>query len=391
MKIRIFFTFLIFNILYAQNIPNLLNENYQELYNLKLKKEEAQKKYNSLKFISPVELSVERDISYKYKNRSSRYTKYSISIDQPIFKFGGIYYGIKFAKANYKLNKLKILKEERELIIKAIQLAYELKASLYEKKKTQLEIKNKKIELKMYETILESGYISSLDIDNLLVKLTDARTKLYDIKMNIKQTFHRFKQISYKNPYKLKLPKLKFISKNKFIQNNYDIKLAKKNIELMKYKKKITYAKYLPTISIGLEYGKIKAKDIEYRNHYKNINLKMSMPISVNRSHDIEIAKLEYLISKLELVTTKNTTINDYTSIKNRLSLYAQKRKLLEEEMRIYRKLLRKMKRLQKAGEKNNLDILTIKNYIQMKRYDIKILNIQKQLLLLELYKKVSI
>jgi len=377
--------------LHSETIPNLLNENYNNLYNLKEKKELSQKEYDISRFIAPLNLNVERKFSYLYKDKSSVYNQYSITIDQPIFKFGGIYYGIKFAKIKYKTNKLKINKEKKELIIQAIKLAYEIKSLLYEKKKVLLNIKNKEIELAMYEKILESGYISSLDIDDLLVELSEAKEKLYDIKINLKQKIHQFKQISYKNPYKIKLPKLKLISKNKFLKNNYNLQLAKKNIELSKYRKKMVSAKYLPTISVSLEYGKISSHNTNYRSNYKEIGLKMTMPISASKKYDKEIAKLEYLISKLELINTKNETLNSYESIKNSFLLYNKKRQLIKEQLRIYNKLLRKIKKLQKAGEKNNLDLITVQNYIQIKKYDLKILNMQKQILLLELYKNSNI
>ncbi len=62
-------------------------------------------------WINPIDLSISKSYGDVFDS-----TKSSISINQPIFKSGGIYSAIKYANASYKFNDIDISIQKKELI-----------------------------------------------------------------------------------------------------------------------------------------------------------------------------------------------------------------------------------------------------------------------------------
>jgi len=111
----------------GSQIVNLLDENYNQMFDLELQKSLQEKNFDSKSWVSPIMLTWERGWSNQLTGKYSRKDTYSIGIDQPIFKSGGIYYGIKFASAKYNLAQANIHKQQKELIVKAVELLYKIK------------------------------------------------------------------------------------------------------------------------------------------------------------------------------------------------------------------------------------------------------------------------
>lgn len=389
MKRLLLSTLLVGSTLTGSELENLLNDNYNHLFDLELQKSLSESNYNSLSWVSPIVLSFQRSWNTQVEGTTNPLNRYTISISQPIFKSGGIYYGIKFAKANYNLSKISVLKKKKELIAKAVELLYRIKKTKLAIAKLKLQIKNSDIEIKSKEELYNAGMSSSIELDTALAKKDEALIALLDMQTNLQELKGAFAKISYKNPDRLKLPKLKMVAKSRFLSNNLDIDLAKAKANAKEYAYKATKSKYLPTVTVNASYTKVSKAQPFTKDKYANYSLQISMPISVNMGNDIEKAKLDSLIAKVEAKTKYKDSTIDYSVISKKLSIISRRVALANKEARIYKRLLKSTKNLYKAGQKSKNDVTLLRNSYKMKKLDAQIYALDKQIELLKLYSKM--
>ena len=383
-------TFLVASTLSGNEISNLLNSNYNELFDLELQKSMQEKSFDSKSWISPIMLTWQRDWSNKITGSFEKSDSFVVSIDQPIFKSGGIYYGIKFAKAKYDLSRISIKKEKQSLIVNAIELLFKIKQTKLNIAKLKLQLKNSKIEVKSDQELYNAGMIDSIVLDTALAKEQQSETSLLNLEQSLQELIGAFSKISSKNPNSLRLPKLKLVNEEDFINKNLDIKAANAELKVKKYSSKLTATKYLPTVSVGARYTKISPTAPGVRDSFKNYSLRVSMPLSVNVASDLEQAKLDKMIAQIKVKNSRKNAIIDYEMIKRKISIINRQIALAYKEATIYKKLLNSTKRLYKAGQKSKNDVDLLRNSYKIKKLDAKIYRINKELELLKLYAKMQ-
>jgi len=386
---RVLLTLLCGSFLYSSEISNLLNNNYNELFDLELQKSIQEKKFDSKSWISPIMLTWQRDWSNQITGDFEKSDSLSVSIDQPIFKSGGIYYGIKFARAKYNLNKINIIKEKQELIVRAIELLFKIKQSNLNLKKLQLQLKNSKIDVENCQELYDAGMLDGVALDTALAKEQESQIALLNLEQSIQELKTAFAKISSKNPDKLHTPKLKLVNEKEFLDKNLDLKIAKASIDVKDYAKKLTATKYLPTVSVGARYSKISPKPVGMDDKFTNYSLRVSMPISINYKNDLEQAKLDVLISRINAKNSVRSAKEDYKLIKQKIAIINRQIALSFKEAVIYKKLLETTRRLYRAGQKSKNDVALLENSYKMKKLDAKIYKINKELELLKLYAKM--
>jgi len=334
-------------------------------------------------------LTYKRSWSTQIPDGTHPVNSYSVSINQPIFKSGGIYYGIKFAKANYSLAKASIIKKKRELIAKAIELLFKIKQTKLTIAKLKMQVKNRDIEIKNANELYSAGLNGSVELDRAMANKDEAQIAMLDMRANLEELKGAFRKLSSKNPDRLKLPKLSLIGKERFINNNTELAVAKSKAISKDYQAKMTRSKYLPTVSIGASYTKVSKAQPFTRDKFANYSLSISMPISVNMGNDLEMAKLDSMIAKIELKNSKNSAVQDYNIVNKKIAIINRRIALAQKEARVYARLLKSTKNLYKAGQKSKMDVDLIRNSFKIKRLDAQIYRLSKQIELLKLYAKV--
>jgi len=387
---RLFATLLTVASLSGSEITNLLDNNYNELFDLELQKSMQDKSFDSKSWISPIMLTWQRDWSNKITGDYDKSDSFVVSIDQPIFKSGGIYYGIKFAKAKYDLAQVSIEKEKRALIVNAVELLFQIEQSKLNIAKLKLQLKNNKIEVQSDEELYNAGMIDGIELDTALAKEQQSQISLLNLEQTLQELKGAFAKISSKNPNRLRLPKLKMVNEDEFIQKNLDLKSANADVKVKKYARKLTATKYLPTVSVGARYTKISPVSPGVRDNYKNYSLRVSVPLSVNVASDLERAKLDAMIAQIKVKTSRKNAKVDYGMIKRKISIINRQIALAYKEANIYKKLLVTTKRLYKAGQRSKSDVDLLRNSYKMKKLDAKIYKINKELELLKLYEKMQ-
>ncbi len=387
---KIFILILFFPFFYAQELQNYLLPEYKELFATKFQKELASKYYNQLSWISPITISYSKTWSNQITARHRLQKSFSISINQPIFRFGGIYYGIKFAKTQYNLNMTALKEEEKKLIVQAISLVFQLKKSDLAIHKAKLQIANAQLRVKKIKELYNSGMADSLTFEDELIKLNEAKIALLHLLEQKNQLVANFKKLSNKDYKKIPLPKLKLLSKEQYLQNNFEIRKAQNAYLHAINAKKVTMAKYLPTISVSASYNYITPSDFAKRDFTK-YGLSISLPISVNAFNDLQKAKLAEIESALNIKTTQRAQEQEYKALIKNIALLHQKELLAKEELRLYKKLYYHTKVLYKAGQKSKEDVKLFYNMFKIKQDDCKIYYLEKELQLLKLYEKTML
>jgi len=99
----------------------------------------------SKSWINPVTVRYGKDYTTRFKDRTVDTGTFSVFIDQPIFRSGGIYYAIKYSGALRDANEAELKLQKRKMIGDAVSILFSLKKNRLEQRKMRLLVKNDKI------------------------------------------------------------------------------------------------------------------------------------------------------------------------------------------------------------------------------------------------------
>jgi outer membrane protein TolC len=383
--------------LYGDNLGDILSKNKSQLFEYDTKSNELQSDMLTKSWINPISLQYSKNYTTQYTTKTYHTDSYSVSIDQPIFKSGGIYYAIKYAKALHDTNLDNIKLQKRSMVANAVSILFNLKKLKLEEKKIKYVLKNDKIDIIQKRDSYNAGLLDSSFLDQALLKKSQDETNLLQLQFSQLELKQQFALLSDKNPDKLKLPKLKLISKNYYKSRNLVLKKDRDYVRQTKYEAKMTQSQYLPTISLRGQYinsDSNPAYSTTYppttRDNYYNYGFSISMPLSINTMSDIELAKVKHLRAATQAIDTKHTVNEEYNWIINSLNVLDKKIALTKKDIKLYKNLYTLTKNLVKAGQKTKLDSDVMYNSWQIRKFDRKIYEIEKQLQLLKLYMRVE-
>lgn len=382
-------------------LPIFLLANDSLLSTLKQKEFDIDFKNSSVKskklrdsWINPINMSYSDSKSNQY-GLDQRTKSFRIYLDQPIFKSGGIYFAIKYANANKKFSNLSIKEQKRELIASALKLLYNYNKTKLLMQKQKLLIANAKIDVLRKKEQYLSGVIDSSFLDQAILTKNQYELKYIELKSSLEDIYKSFKDISDKDPNTLKMPHFSIISEDKFIAKNITLKKFSEDEKVKRYFKNMTIARYLPSLSFTASYNYQDTSKSFFgpsgKDYYTQYGFKITMPLfDINSFRNIESSKLDFLKSKLLSSDKKREQKNLYENAIKKLKLEDKKIELAKDDIKLYKKLLKDTKDRFKAGEKTIYDVETLKNSLDSRKIDTKIYEIEKELLLLNLYKMVE-
>jgi len=381
------------SLLLADDLEDILSHNKSQLFKYDTKSNKLQNDILSKRWINPIRLQYKKNYNTQYKNKTIISDNYAVSIDQPIFRSGGIYYSIKYANASYKVGKDNITMRKRAMIADAVSILFNLKKVKLQQQKLRYQLKNDKIDILQKKDSYNAGLLDSSFLDQALLKKSQDKNTLLELKFTILELKQRFATLSDKNPDRLKLPKLKLISKDYYKKHNLQLKKDKDTIVLNDYNAKMVRSKYLPTLSLQGQYlhGTLNpARATTQKEGYYNYGFSVSMPIDINSLSDIEKAKIAKLKAQTQAIDTKQIIAQEYDWIYNSIEILNKKIALTNQDIKLYQNLYKLTKNLVKAGQKTRLDSDVMYNTLHIRKLDKQIYYIEKQLLLLKLYLRVE-
>ncbi len=384
-------------LLQADNLGNILSHDKSMLFEYDKQSNDLQNDILTKSWINPINLRYSKNYTTQYTAKTFHTDNFTVSINQPIFKSGGIYYAIKYANATHSTNLDNITIQQRAMIADAVSVLFNLKKVRLEQEKLKYIIKNDKIDIIQKKDSYNAGILDSSFLDQALLKKSQDETNLLQLNFTQLELKQKFAILSDKDPDKLKLPKLKLVSKEYYKAHNLQLKRDIDYKSQKAYEAKMTRSKYLPTLSLHGQY--INGSDnpmysgytaTNIKENYYNYGFSVSMPIDVNSLSDIELAKVQHLKAATQVIDTKNTIKQEYDWILNSIMVLDKKIALVKKDIKLYQNLYKLTSNLAKAGQKTKLDAKVMYNSLQIRKYDKKIYEIEKQLQLLHLYMRVE-
>ena len=380
----------------ADELGDILSSNKNLLFDYELQANSAQSDMLENSWINPIMLQYARSYSEQYGDKTVQTGSFSVGIDQPIFRSGGIYYAIKYAQVLREGNEAQIRLKKQEMITQAVTFLFQLKKNRLEQKKLALLIQNDTIDIRQKRESYEAGLMDSSFLDQALLKKNQDETRLISLEMNEAELKQRFSLLSDKDPAKLKLPKLTLLSASKYKGSNLELVRDKLKAREKGYQSKMTWAKYLPSVSVQGRYvdadiNPLFARpDSGLKERYFTYGFTISMPLNINMFSDIEANKVAHLKAQTEVIERKETIDKEYSLAKKKLTLIEKQIKLSKQDEKLYVRLYKTTKNQVKSGEKTKYDAQMMYHSLQVRKLDREIYYYDKQIELLGLYAKVS-
>ena len=392
-KLLALFSITIFQLV-ADTLPNYLSEPKSLLLQYSDEINSLNSSILQKSWISPIMIEYSKSRVSNSQNRDGKSRVWSVSIDQPIFKSGGIYGAIMYANALKESNKASINLQRRALISSAIETLFNIKKLNLQIKQAKLLVANDNIDVRRKKEQYLAGVIDSSYLNQAILQRNRDKTQILALKLALSEAKSAFIKLSGKSPKGFKLPHLRLISKEGYISNNIELKQKRFENSANDYKISTTIAKYLPTISI---FGRYSDEDNDmglfpshYKDSYYTTGIKVDLALNINSFEDIEISRLNYMKSAIELQDRAIEAEQDYKSAVAKIRLIEKKIKLARDDYRLYKSLLKSTIEQADAGAKTKLDIKTMQNSMNISLIDAKVYEIERQIALLKLYSKIE-
>ena len=133
---------------------------------------------------------------------------------------------------------------------------------------------------------------------------------------------------------------------------------------------------------------RIKKNRISNENTY-SYGVSVSMPLDIRAFNDIEVEKINYLSSKLNLKNIELEEKNFYKTKLSKLKMLENKRKIALDDYKLYDSLLEVIIEEKNAELKTQSDVDILQNSQKIKSIELKIYELERQIELLDLYSKI--
>ena len=378
----------------ADELSQILSPEKQKIFDYQESHNTLQSDKLKKSWIQPIRLQYRKNYTTQFVGDTVDTSNYSIVIDQPIFKSGGILYSIKYADAIKDATATDILLQKREMIGRAVSILFNFKKIKLQQEKLKLLIKNDEIDIRLKSDSYEAGILDSSFLDQAIIKRNRDETELLALEIELEKLKSDFAYLSDRDPNSFKLPQLKLISKRNYKDEHLALHSDELHAQEKKYLSNMTWAKYLPEVSIQGQYIKGDLNPLfanpSLRDEYTNYSVTVSMPININSLTDIEASRVAYMEASTRVIDQKKKVDLEYQTILNNIRIINKKIALDHKDEKLYKSLYNVTKNLEEVGEKTSYETQLMSNSLETKKLDQKIHKIDRQLQLLSLYIKVG-
>lgn len=358
---------------------------------LELQKEKAVQESEATKYqwVSPLKYTG----SFQESELQGDTLTSKISIDQLIFKSGGIESTMKYAENLKSSSTISIEIQKKALVKQAINLAYNIKKIDLQIAQQKLSLSNAKIDLRIKKESVANGLLDISFLNNAILTKNSLDTKLLELEFTKMQYVNNFKNISTLDPYKMELPTLTKIEKKDFDEKHLEIQKTKIDIEGKKNLEETTVSNYRPYVNANASYlidhTSISKEHPTDTTGYA-YGVSVVVPLDYNYYAKTGAAKADYLKSKQDLEILQNEEANFFKTQELKVSMIDSKLALTKDNIIVYNDLLAQNKELASVGIKTQDDVQVIQNSRDSEVLNVKIFEIDKQLELLEIYGKIE-
>lgn len=305
----------------------------------------------------------------------------SVTLTQPIFTGGKIYYGNKLAKLGVEVSKQQVRLSENEVLLRTENSYWEL-VSLYEKMNT-IDILDKQVStlLKDVEVSYEAGLITNNDV--LQVKLR--QNELKSNRLNLENGISLAKMvlcqligvdIETADNFDIEHPVIEdaeppityYVNHKEALLNRAENRLLDQNVDAAKLQTKIKRADYMPTIAVGAAY--MQDNMIDKWNGNGAVFVSVSVPISGwwGGSHAIKKQRIQEQIAYNDKIDGQEQLLLQMQSVKNELDNSYKQVLVAKESIEQSTENLRLNNDYYQAGIVNLTDVLDAQTLLQQSR-----------------------
>jgi outer membrane protein TolC len=323
--------------------------------------------------------------SYSVKNYSAR-------ISQDIFRSGGIWWQIKKGKVLKSLTLTKLDASEKDMIFSLYSIVLSIHTLDIELKKMELLIENQNILIKNQKESYESGLLGIKDLDESIIELNTLKNQKEGIFQTRIDLIANMKNITDLQYSEIDIPSFQIPTIDDFLQKSYELDIQEQEIENMRLDKNLAYAQFLPRVSVYGTYNRSDApfNRMQNQNESYSYGIQLNIPIGFNAAGAIESAQLAYLRSKSELSDKKETEKVKYEKIVSKLKSIDRRKQNSEELIESYLSVQKITEDYFNSNLRTADDVKIIKNRVQISRHDLEIYELDKKLVLIELYKGIK-
>jgi outer membrane protein TolC len=367
---------------------SILSKKRLEIFDLS--KEQIEENSSKLKkdWINPVNYTYSKVYGDKYDTEKSL-----ISVDQPIFKTGGIYKAIKYANAQRLYSHLDLDLQKKAMIKDTTTILFNIHKLQLQIKKQELLVKNGEIDIQRKKEQVLNGFADTSLLDNAILDTNTSRNALADLVYQKEELINEFGTYASGDYESFTLPKFSILDKENFLKDNLTLKRAKADISSKKDFSWMTISKYLPTVSATFDYAKYHSSNnptINTDDDVQNYGIKITMPLDTRTFNDIQSTRIDYLKAKLDFDNQILEQENYFKSKLSKIKMIDSKIAIAKNDYVLYSSLLDVVVEEKEAELKTQSDVDTLLNSKKIRELDLKIYNIDKQIELLDIYSKIS-
>lgn len=373
---------------------SILSELKQE--NLKLKEKSVEKSSDLLEnsWINPLTLSIGANKNQiTSKLGSQRSVSARLSFNQDIYRSGGIFHAIDYAKATRLLGLSQIKSEKNANILTAYSMLVKILKNDKLQEQQKFSIKNSNLDIKRKKEQYSAGLVDISFLNNAILQKMAQENGLIKLEEAKQSLILEFEKLSDKDYKTIKMPTIKIPSQSNYISQNLALLVQKNNINTKEYYSKMVKAKYLPRVSVNANYtlSDIKNRQVDMSDNHYGYGISASMPFDIKKSDDVEKSRLDYMIAKNELSILENTQKKEYKKILVDLKKIDKKIQLAQDNIKIYDSLLGQTKDLVDAGIQIEDDLTIMQNSKEIRVLEEKLYLLEKEEKKLEFYKKLAV
>ncbi len=367
---------------------SILSKKRLEIFDLS--KEQIEEDSSKLKkdWINPIMYTYSKVYGENYDTEKSL-----VSVDQPIFKAGGIYKAVKYANATRLYSHLDLDLQKKALIKDTTTLLFNIHKIELEIKKQTLLVKNGDIDIQRKKEQVFNGFADTSILDNAILDTNTSKNALAELVYQKEELINQFNTYANGNYESFDLPTFKLLDKEIFIKNNLNIQKSQADISSKNDFTWMTISKYLPTVSATFDYTKYHTStnpSINTDESVQNYGIKISMPLDTRTFNDIQSTRIDYLKAKLDFDNVILEQENFFKSKLSKIKMINSKISIAKDDYELYNSLLDVIMEEKEAELKTQSDVDTLLNSKKIRELELKILNIEKQIELLDIYSKIS-
>ncbi|MRJ02873.1 MAG: TolC family protein [Epsilonproteobacteria bacterium] len=361
---------------------------------LSLEAQKAEREADKLatSWINPIRASYLYQKGDQFPNQHLE--SFTISLNQPIFKSFGIWEAIKYARAKRGESLAGVELHRNSLMAQLYLLAFQLKRLKLQRERENLALKNARIDLLVKREEYLKGELDSTFLDNAILKKNRISLSLLSIEDGIVEREEAIRDLTDLEPEEIELPHLTLMDRELFLKGHLELAQARAAKKGRRHLKRMAVSRHLPSLSLLYSYNYQKVQgsqfspNFSYSDHFSTYGISITMPLwDINTRKNIELAQLDYLKADLLLAQRRRSLSNLYSKVERELKVVERKMELTREDIELYRSLLEETRELYEAGEKTIYDLKTMENSLKQREIDLQIFQVDRQLLLLQLYK----